>query len=172
VAAALVAALLGLWIGARTAGATAGEAAAGPDHGIVVCPTCPYPYPIVVCPGCPFPYPFPYPCTYPPLPPPPPPPGVTVTPYPSPTPLPSPTPGGMASTLPYRVCPQMASKIPAEVQQTALAQPWMVYGYNMRQNPNIPYHPLWNPYRSWLSLRDWVYPYGPCNTVVWKSGCP
>ena len=87
-------------------------------------------------------------------------------------PRPTPTPGGMASTLTYRVCPQIAGKIPAAVEVHAVAAPWEVYGYGMLRNPNVPYHPMWNSYRTWLSLRNMSVPYSRCNSVVWKAGCP
>lgn len=108
---------------------------------------------------------------------PPPPPGVPnpgATPGPTATlvPMPSPTPGGAASAQTYRVCPQVSKVIPQGVQDAAVAEPWRVYGYGLKSNPNIPFHPLWNPYRTWLSLRDPRQPYSVCNMPVWKSGCP
>lgn len=132
----------------------------------------PYPYPwpsqpisrgiIVV--------PVPYWCNWPtPVPPPLPPGAPTRVP---PTPVPSPTPGGMASAQTYTVCPRLASRVPMAVQQHALAEPWTIYGYNMRLNPNTPYHPLWNPYRTQLGLLNPNLEYHACNPVVWKAACP
>ncbi len=150
---------------------------------IIVRPGQPcYPYP---CPG----YPYPNPCydpsfppfPQPPVPPPPgataPPPGPTTPPGatavpPTPYPMPTPTPGGMASTLTYRVCPQVTGLIPQYIQDLAVSEPWRYYGYDLRQNPNVPYHPLWNTYRTWLSLRDSNQPYSACNLPQWRSGCP
>jgi hypothetical protein len=88
------------------------------------------------------------------------------------TPIPSPTPGGMASAAAYTICPQIARKVPLAVQQQALAAPWTLYGYNMRLNPNTPYHPLWNPLRTQLGLLNPNLEYHPCNPVVWKAACP
>lgn len=156
-----------------------------------------YPYPcrriIIVVPGYPchpYPcvgYPWPYPCydpNFPPFPelpvPPagtpgatvvPPAPGATAVP-PTPYPVPSPTPGGQAQGLNYRVCPQVINQIPQHIQDLATSEPWRYYGYGIRRNPNTPYHPLWNTYRTWLSLRDTALPYSPCNLPQWKSGCP
>jgi hypothetical protein len=137
------------------------------------CPRGPIypPYPIIiVCPGCPIPYPSA--CDFPYFPPDLPVPGATPRPTPTLVPVPTPTPGGSATAAKYQVCPQLASVIPADVQALALAEPWRIYGFNMHQNPNIPEHPLWNPLRTRLSLRDWTRPYSRCNTVVWKSSCP
>lgn len=119
-----------------------------------------YPNPVV--PGWPGGYPFPCP----PWPTPAPQPGM-----PTPPPMPTPTPGP-ATGLSYRVCPQIVNRVPAAVQQQALASPWTVYGYGMRLNRGVPEHPLWNPYRTWLTLLDYGKPWDPCNPVVWKAGCP
>jgi hypothetical protein len=175
--------------GALPEGQAAGDAAADSGAGIqthrrpiiiIVRPGQPcYPYP---CPG----YPYPNPCydpNFPPFPQPPvpPPPGATVastpapggTPVPpTPFPMPSPTAGGIASTLTYRVCPQAVKLIPQNIQDLAVSEPWRYYGYDERQNPNTPYHPMWNSYRTWLSLRDNNQPYSSCNLPLWKSGCP
>jgi len=171
---------------ASAASAVDGAAAGGPlNHRgriIIVYPR-PYPcYPVYPCPG----YPYPNPCydpNFPPFPgppvPPPPgstpaptvPPGATAAP-PTPFPMPSPTPGGMASTLQYRVCPQVKGTIPQHIQDLATTEPWRYYGFGELRNPNVPYHPLWNGYRTWLSLRDTNQPYSPCNLPLWKSGCP
>lgn len=170
-------------------GQTSGDAAVDSGDGIqnhrrpiiiIVRPGFPcYPYP---CAG----YPYPNPCydpNFPPFPQPPVPPvpGATVastpapggTPVPpTPFPMPSPTAGGIASTLTYRVCPQMVTKIPQNIQDLALSEPWRYYGYDERQNPNTPYHPMWNSYRTWLSLRDSGQPYSSCNLPQWRNGCP
>lgn len=86
-------------------------------------------------------------------------------------PRPSPTPGP-ATGLAYRACPQLGRKVPPMVQQQAVSEPWQLYGYGMLQNPNVPYHPIWNPYRTWLSLLDYGKPWNPCNPIVLKAGCP
>lgn len=96
------------------------------------------------------------------------------TPLPSgatPVPRPTPTPGGGASSATYRVCPRMSTRIPAAIQAQALAEPWSIAGYGRLLNPNKPYHPLWNTYRSSLMLRNPNVPYSICNTAVWKAGC-
>lgn len=78
----------------------------------------------------------------------------------------------MASTLQYRVCPQVTKRIPQHIQDLATTEPWRYYGFGELRNPSIPYHPLWNTYRTWLSLRDTGQPYSACNLPLWKSGCP
>jgi hypothetical protein len=113
---------------------------------------------VPIVPGWPFPCP-----RWPSVPPPP---GV-----PTPQPRPTPTPGP-ATGLTYQVCPQIVNKVPAAIQQEALASPWKVYGYGQRLNPNVPYHPLWNPYKTWLTILDYGKPWNPCNPIVWKAGCP
>lgn len=110
-------------------------------------------YPIIV---------YPYPCATP----------VGATGVPTLAPPPAPTPGGMASTLTYRACPQTTGKIPPAVEVHAVAAPWEIYGYGMLRNPNVPYHPMWNSYRTWLSIRNPNVPYSRCNPVVWSAGCP
>lgn len=99
-------------------------------------------------------------------------PGATAGPTATVRPMPSPTPGGVAAAQTYKVCPQLLKAIPQAVQDAAVAEPWRVYGFNQKSNPNIPFHPLWNPYRTWLSLRDPRQPYSICNTPLWKAGCP
>jgi hypothetical protein len=144
--------------------AVAGAAGAAPDcpgcpPAIIICPGCP-PWPYPPCPGCPIILPCP------PDPLMPPPPGV-------PTPLPPPTPTpGPASGLTYKACPQIAGRIPPALEQMALADPWKFRGYGQLRNPNVPQHPLWNTYRTWLSLENMNVPYHRCNPVVWKAGCP
>ena len=130
-------------------------------------------FPIIIIPI----YPYPHPCgpagvVYPP-----PPPGLP-TPIGTPAarppllPLPSPTPGGRAQSEQYRVCPQVKGLVPQDVQDLATGEPWRFNGYGELRNPGIPYHPLWNTYRTWLSLRDTAQPYSVCNLPLWKSGCP
>jgi hypothetical protein len=128
-----------------------------PPHIIIICPTCPNPWP---CHGCPIVLPCPPDPLLPP------PPG-------QPTPLPPPTPTpGPATGLQYRVCPQLTTTVPAALQQLALAEPWRFRGYGELRNPNVPYHPMWNTYRTWLSLENIGMPYSRCNPVKWKAGCP
>jgi len=141
----VLAGLVGLAAGASSAGASSPS-----QRGYVVCPACP-PW-----------YPYPNPCdpAYPPIP------GL-----PTPAPRPTPTPGP-ASALTYNVCRQMTKLIPAQVQADALANPHLSYGYGLLRNPNVPYHPLWNTYRNWLTLRNPNVPWSRCNPAVWKAGCP
>ena len=61
--------------------------------------------------------------------------------------------------------------MPAAVLADALAEPWTVHGYGICRNPNVPFHPLWNPLRAQLNLLNPNVPYGVCNPVVWKAGC-
>ncbi|RIL08716.1 hypothetical protein DCC79_13090 [bacterium] len=171
---------------AEAAPAPAGIETAADHHPVHPCYPFPcvspcYPHPCVV-----FPYPIRcYDPNFPPLPPPgppvpppgataaasPPPPGGTAVP-PTPYPVPTPTPGGMAATLQYRVCPQVTKRIPQHIQDLATTEPWRYYGFGELRNPSVPYHPLFNTYRTWLSLRDTGQPYSACNLPLWKSGCP
>jgi hypothetical protein len=150
------------------------EGAEMPDHGLVR-----RLYPIILLPG--FGHYFRHPCNpygrapgiAPPGPPGVPTPGAgTVQPMPTQVPVPSPTAGGRAQSEVYQVCPQMKNEIPQAVQDLATNEPWRFYGYGQRSNPNIPYHPFWNGYRKWLSLRDMNSPYSICNYPVFKTGCP
>jgi hypothetical protein len=77
----------------------------------------------------------------------------------------------MATSVTYTVCRQIQGRVPAAVQLQALNEPWTVHGFGERRNGNVPYHPLWNPLRTELNLLNPNTPYGPCNPVVWKSGC-
>jgi len=183
---ALVAAVLGLvGVAPLVLGSTAPAAAASPPQAVwqtavgpgpalgayqPISGTRPYPpRPIsgTVIVG--WPYPYPYWCLFPNRIAPPLPPGMP-TPLP-PTPVPSPTPGGAATAATYTVCPHIRNRVPLAVQQQALAQPWTVYGFNERHNPNVPGHPLWNTLRTELNLWNPNVPYSECNPVVWKSGC-
>jgi hypothetical protein len=182
----LAVALLGALAGTRGVGAQEpmpDAAAPAPDWpypgyppypGHPPCPGCPIVYP---CPGCPIYYS--HPCSYPPgypIPPNlPPNPGTPSTPLPTSTPLPpapTPTPGGRATGASYIVCPQVQSLVPLQVQQDALSAPWTIYGFDLTRNPNVPHHPFYNPLRTALTLRNPNVPWGPCNPVVWKAGCP
>ena len=60
----------------------------------------------------------------------------------------------------------------AALEQMAVTEPWKFRGYGALRNPNVPYHPMFNTYRVWLSLENMNVPYHRCNPVVWKSGCP
>jgi hypothetical protein len=151
----------GFLAGAMNASQVAAQAQ--PDHcpgcppGIIIrCPTC-SPWP---CHGCPIVRPCPPDPLLPP------PPGV-----PTPAPPPTPTPGP-ATGLQYKVCPQILTSVPAALQAMALAEPWRFRGYGELRNPNVPYHPMWNTYRTWLSVENMGVPYSRCNPVLWKSGCP
>ena len=117
-----------------------------------------------------WPYVMPWWCYWPTPLPPSSPPGLPTP--PPPTPMPTPTPGGPGWGASYDVCPQIVNKVPKQVQDDALAQPWTIYGYGLRQNPNVPEHPLWNPLRTHLGIMNPNIPYHVCNPVVWKAGCP
>jgi hypothetical protein len=146
--------------GAAPTGAGAQPACPGCPPGIIIiCPGCP-PYPYPPCQGCPIILPCPPDPLLPS------PPGV-----PTPPPLPTPTPGP-ASALQYKVCRQITGRIPPALEQMAVAEPWKFRGYGELRNPNVPYHPMYNTYRVWLSLQNMNVPYSRCNPVVWKSGCP
>ncbi|MBK6767648.1 MAG: hypothetical protein IPG72_01155 [Ardenticatenales bacterium] len=86
--------------------------------------------------------------------------------------IPTPTPGGAAAGIEYKVCPQKQYDVPKVIQDQAMAEPWTIYGYGMKRNPNVPYHPLYNSYRHWLSTQNMNMPYSVCNPAIWKAGCP
>ena len=72
-----------------------------------------------------------------------------------------------------RMCPQIEGLVPQDVIDAALADPDSVAGYGELMNPNLPFHPLTNTYRVWLSLRNLGVPYDPLNnTLIFKAGCP
>ena len=186
--------LAALALAGGLAGGCARVRAAGgqPLPGYPPRPYPPYPYPCF--PPCP-PGIIVYPsgCATPIVPPPPEvtpaplPPGGPTPPAPPPIPLasggappvalqapgiPTPTPGGAAQGLEYKVCPQKERDIPKVIQDMAMAEPWTIYGYGMKRNPNVPYHPLFNTYRRWLSTSNQNMPYSICNPAIWKAGCP
>jgi hypothetical protein len=70
-----------------------------------------------------------------------------------------------------QVCPQVASGIPADVQQQAVENPERYSGWGQTRDPNQP-PSEWNGWRVWLSLLNPNRPYGPYNPPVWRAGCP
>lgn len=92
------------------------------------------------------------------------------------------TPGGTKTTTPpptvpptpgAEACPGLETKAPAAAINAAIANAQQVSGYGMACNPNVPWNPVVNPYRSHLSLRNVNLPYHPVyNGFVWKCGCP
>lgn len=189
IAVGLAAGLAGGWHGVRAAGGAAPQ----PSYPIYPpYPPAPYPYPcyppcpgIVIYPsGCATPF-APAPPEFTPIPggpggptPPAPPPPIPLqaallqaVPQQAP-PIASPTPGGAAAALEYKVCPQKEFDIPKVIQDMAVAEPWTIYGYGLKRNPNVPYHPMWNSYRHWLSTQNQNMPYSICNPAIWKAGCP
>jgi hypothetical protein len=145
---------------ASTAHAQARGPEPDPNGGIIiVCPGCPI-YPGFPCNRCPIIFPCPPDPLLPPAP------GMTP---PPPPPTPTPGPAGLQT---YRVCPQMTTAPPQAIQQMAIAEPYKFRGYGELRNPNVPYHPLFNTYRTWLSLTNFSVPYSRCNPAIWKAGCP
>lgn len=53
-----------------------------------------------------------------------------------------------------------------------MADPARVYGWGIPRNPNIPYDPVFNPYRTCLQLRNMGVPFHPVyNPLVFTAGC-
>jgi hypothetical protein len=70
-----------------------------------------------------------------------------------------------------QVCPQVASGIPADVQQQAIDTPERYSGWGQTRDPNQP-PSAWNGWRVWLSLLNPNRAYGPYSPPVWRAGCP
>ena len=85
------------------------------------------------------------------------------------TPVPTLDPGAPGAPHPIR---GLAGRAPTAAIAAALADPGRVYGWGMPRNPNIPYHPIFNPYRTCLQLRNMGVPYHPVfNPLVFTAGC-
>ncbi len=70
-------------------------------------------------------------------------------------------------------CPGLDTRVPAAALNAAVANKDSVSGWGMACNPNVPYNPVSNPWRTKLSLRNVNVPYHPIyNGLVWKCGCP
>jgi len=53
-----------------------------------------------------------------------------------------------------------------------MANPSRVYGWNLTRDPNVPYHPVYNPYRRCLSLRNPNLAFHPVfNDLVYTDRC-
>jgi hypothetical protein len=62
--------------------------------------------------------------------------------------------------------------VPAAVISAALANPDQVGGWGKLRNPNIPHHPIYNPYRTCLVLRNPAVHWHPrFNPVIFAAGC-
>jgi hypothetical protein len=91
----------------------------------------------------------------------------TATPPPTATATPEPvTPD---EPVPVR-CPNL--RAPEEVIQAALGNPAAVKGWGMLCNPNVPFDPINNRWRTSLSLENPGAPYNPLtNALEYKCGC-
>jgi hypothetical protein len=91
---------------------------------------------------------------------------------PTPTPVPTvvpPPPSGSTPELDRR----LAGRAPAAAIGAAMANPDTVLGWNQLLNPSAPAHPIYNPRRTCLTLRNLNAPYHPFfNSFVFKAGCP
>ncbi|MFN8423697.1 MAG: hypothetical protein U0470_10085 [Anaerolineae bacterium] len=75
------------------------------------------------------------------------------------------------SRLAFPGCPGRTT-IPVAVYMHALAHADHVSGYGLRCNPNVPFNPVSNPFRSSLQLANPNLTYHPLfNSVVWRCGC-
>jgi hypothetical protein len=110
-------------------------------------------------------------------------------PYPQPaTPTPTPLPPGFPTPVPTATVPGgggggggpvpevgtgLSSRVPQSVIDAAMANPQDVPGWNQLRNPNAPFHPVYNPYRTCLTLQNPNQAYHPVfNPVVFRAGCP
>lgn len=91
-------------------------------------------------------------------------------PIPTPTPIPAyPPPGG--SGMPIEDT-RLGGRVPSADIAAALTNPDTISGWGVPRNPNIPYDPYFNPYRTCLTLRNLGVPYHPVyNRLVFKAGC-
>jgi hypothetical protein len=63
--------------------------------------------------------------------------------------------------------------VPSAAVSYALANPDKIRGWGLLFNPAVPFHPLFNPYRTCLTLTNPGVPYAPVfNDLVFKAGCP
>lgn len=100
--------------------------------------------------------------------------GATATPAPfaTPTPMPPyPPPSGGGPGIPIEDT-RLGGRVPSADVAAALANPDQIAGWGVPRNPNIPYNPYLNPYRTCLTLRNLAVPYHPTyNKLVYKAGC-
>jgi hypothetical protein len=104
-------------------------------------------------------------------------PAVTATPPPvstaTPLPLPTATPAGAGGPGAPEVDPRVVGRVPVAAVNAALADPSRVRGWGVPRNRNLPWHPVFNPFRTCLSLRNPASPYHPLfNGLEFKAGCP
>jgi len=89
---------------------------------------------------------------------------------------PVPTPVPTATLIPGftpKVDPSISGKVPSAAVSYALANPAKVRGWGLLLNPAVPFHPLYNPHRTCLTLTNPGVPYAPVfNDLVFKAGCP
>lgn len=98
----------------------------------------------------------------------------TITPTPTSTFTPTPLVPRAPDGVEMKSCGYLGSPS-ATVRQAAQAA-WQnykeVYGYGLRCNPNIPYHILYNPYKTTLELLNPNVAYNArTNPFRWKCGC-
>lgn len=71
-----------------------------------------------------------------------------------------------------KVCPQIEGRVPDDVIQKALEHPETVRGWGELANPNIPFHPVFNIFRTSLTLQNPSLPFHPLNnSLVFMAGC-
>jgi len=72
-----------------------------------------------------------------------------------------------------KVDPIISGTVPAPAIANALANPTKIGGWGLLMNPAVPYHPLYNPYWTCLTLTNPGVPYAPVfNDLVFRAGCP
>jgi hypothetical protein len=70
------------------------------------------------------------------------------------------------------VDPHIRGRVPAAAIADALANPDTVSGWGQRRNPGVPYHVLYNPCRTCLTLRNARIPYHPAfNGLIYSASC-
>jgi hypothetical protein len=71
------------------------------------------------------------------------------------------------------VCDVIRGRVPDEAVEKAVEHPEEISGWGELANPNVPYHPVQNTYRTSLTLQNRNVPFHPLNnSLVYKAGCP
>jgi hypothetical protein len=70
------------------------------------------------------------------------------------------------------VCPRTLGVVPKVAIDRALVDPASVDGWGQRRNPGVPFHAIFNPCRTCLTVRSASVAYHPVyNGLVWSASC-
>jgi hypothetical protein len=62
--------------------------------------------------------------------------------------------------------------VPRVILDRAVADPAGVDGWGQRRNPGVPFHVLYNPCRTCLTVRNPNVPFHPVyNALTWSASC-